>query len=280
MNMLKVSIITTVLNGAGTIRDCIKSVQSQTLPVEHIIIDGGSTDSTLEIIEEYKSDIARVISEPDNGIYDAMNKGLQFVSGDVVGILNADDFYAGSTVLEKVADVFADKKVDSCYGDLVYVREKRRPKVKGKRIKVKDKTQNSRVESDWKDKVEFEVVRYWKSGDYKPKKFYWGWMPPHPTFFVRRTAYERHGLFNLNLGSAADYELMLRFLVKYRVTTTYIPEVLVKMRTGGTSNLTFKNRLRANFNDRLAWKVNGIKPYPWTLWMKPLRKVGQYFSKL
>ena len=122
--MLKVSIITTVLNGADTIRACIRSIQSQTLTVEHIIIDGGSTDSTLEIIEEYKSDIAGVISEPDDGIYDAMNKGLQLVSGDIVGILNADDFYAGSTVLEKVANAFADKKVDSCYGDLVYVDSK------------------------------------------------------------------------------------------------------------------------------------------------------------
>ncbi len=250
--MVKISVITAVRNGADTISDCIKSIQSQTIPVEHIVIDGGSTDSTLEIIEEYKSDIARVISELDNGIYDAMNKGLQFVSGDVVGILNADDFYADSIVLEKVANAFADKRVDSCYGDLVY------------------------VDSKYAD----QVFRYWQAGEFKPKKFYWGWMPPHPTFFVRRTVYEKCGLFNLNLGSAADYELMLRFLVKYRVSTTYIPEVLVKMRTGGTSNLSFKNRLRANFKDRLAWKVNGIKPYPWTLWMKPLRKVGQYFSKL
>jgi glycosyltransferase len=102
-------------------------------------------------------------------------------------------------------------------------------------------------------------------------------MPPHPTFFVRRDVYEKHGLFNPNLGSAADYELMLRFLLKYRITAAYIPEVLVKMRTGGTSNVSLRNRLRANLMDRMAWKINGIKPYPWTLYLKPLRKIGQFF---
>jgi len=119
------------------------------------------------------------------------NKGLRLVSGNVVGILNADDFYAGPEILEKVANTFADKRVDSCYGDLVYVKEKRRPKVEGKRLKVKGERLKGRKE-------EFEVVRYWKSGDYKPGKFYWGWMPPHPTFFVRRSVYEKYGLLKGN----------------------------------------------------------------------------------
>jgi len=249
--MIQVSIITTVLNGSDTIRDCIKSIQSQTIPVEHIIIDGGSSDSTLGIIEEYKSGIARVISEPDNGIYDAMNKGLQLVSGDIVGILNADDFYADSTVLEKVADAFADKKVDSCYGNLVYVDSKNAD----------------------------QVFRYWHAGEFKPEKFYWGWMPPHPTFFVRRGIYNKYGLYDLALGTAADYELMLRFLLRHKITATYIPEILVKMRIGGLSNISLKNRFTANRFDRLAWRVNGLKPYPWTLYLKPLRKIFQYVSR-
>ena len=123
------------------------------------------------------------------------------------------------------------------------------------------------------------VVRYWRSWDYKPKKFYWGWMPPHPTFFVRREVYERCGLFNPDLGTAADYELMLRFLVRYKITSAYLSEIIIKMRSGGASNASLINRLRANRMDRLAWEVNGLRPYPWTLWMKPLRKIPQYFRK-
>jgi len=148
-------------------------------------------------------------------------------------------------------DVFEKQNIDSCYGDLLYV----------------DKNDKNKV------------IRYWKSSEYKHGKFKQGWMPPHPTFFVRRKIYEKYGYFNLALGSAADYELMLRFLVKHRITTAYIPEVLVKMRIGGKSNSSLRNRIRANRMDRMAWKVNDLKPYPWTLWMKPLRKIGQYFLR-
>jgi len=250
--LVKLSIITTVLNSADTIQTCIESVRNQHQPVEHIIIDGGSTDGTLEIIEEYRSRLAKVVSERDEGIYDGMNKGLRLATGDIIGLLNADDVYAGPDILTKVAKVFNEEHVDSCYGDLVYVHPHNTEK----------------------------VIRYWHSGSYSVRQFYWGWMPPHPTFFVRRSVYERYGLFNLDLGSAADYELMLRFLVKHRITTAYIPEILVKMRSGGMSNASLKRRLIANRNDRLAWKVNGLKPYPWTLYFKPLRKVGQYiFNK-
>ena len=216
--------------------------------MEHILVDGGSTDGTLTIAEEYPH-LAKIISEPDKGIYDAMNKGVKIANGEIVGILNADDFYPATDTLEKVTKAFSDPAVGACYGDLLY------------------------VDGDDTEKV----IRNWQSGTFSPRKFYWGWMPPHPTFFVRRRIYEKYGFFNLDLGSAADYELMLRFLMRHRIMTMYIPEVLVKMRVGGMSNISLKNRINANQMDRLAWKVNGLKPYPWTLWMKPLRKVGQYF---
>lgn len=248
---MRVSIITAVLNNKSHVRDCITSIANQSYPdIEHIIVDGGSTDGTLDVIRENDDKIAKWISEPDQGIYDAMNKGISLSHGEVIGILNADDFYANCHVVSKVASVFRDDRLSSCYGDLEYV-----------------DPENT-----------FRVVRYWHSGHYDIKSFYWGWMPPHPTFFLRRDVYEKYGLYNLTLGSAADYELMLRFLLKYRITTAYIPEVLVKMRRGGTSNASLRNHLRANFMDRMAWNINGIKPYPWTLFLKPLRKVRQFFT--
>ena len=126
---------------------------------------------------------------------------------------------------------------------------------------------------------DYKIVRYWRSGEFDARKFYWGWMPPHPTFFVRRSVYERYGYFNLEMGTEADYELMLRFLVKHGVSSEYLPEIIVKMRSGGASNVTLGSRLRANRMDRKAWEVNGLAPYPWTLLMKPLRKVGQWVSR-
>jgi len=252
--MSNTSIITAARNSAQTIAACLESIQGQSILPEHIIIDGVSTDDTLKIIRqnqfERKKNNIRLISEPDKGIYDAMNKGVQMAKGEIIGILNADDFYASSDVLAQVAAVFEDEDVDSCYGDLVYV--------------------------DAKDIS--RIVRWWRSGAYHPDKFRWGWMPPHPAFFVRRRIYEKYGLFNLSLGSAADYELMLRFLFKYRISTVYIPEVLVRMRTGGVSNSSIKNRIRANRMDHMAWQINGLKTYPWTLSLKPLRKISQYFS--
>ena len=249
--MMKISIVTTVLNGAGTIQSCLSSIREQSVEADHIIVDGCSTDSTLSIINQYKTGTTRVISEKDKGIYDGMNKGLKMASGDIIGILNADDFYARNDILSKVRMVFENENVDSCYGDLVYV----------------DHTNPDKI------------IRYWHSGAYKLSRFYWGWMPPHPTFFVRRDIYEKHGYFNLTFGSAADYELMLRFLVNYRITAAYIPETLVKMRVGGMSNATLRNRLKAHKNDRLAWKANSLKPYPWTLILKPLSKISQFIFK-
>jgi glycosyltransferase involved in cell wall biosynthesis len=266
--MSSVSIITAVRNGAATIIDTMSSLVSQTHPAEHIIIDGGSTDNTLDIVRKI-SPSARIISEPDTGIYDAMNKGIRLATGDIVGILNADDFYADAGVLAKVAAVFANPTVEACYGDLEYVSANR-----DSGFGIRDSglsTQDLKLMTQ-----DFKVTRYWRSGSFDAEKFYWGWMPPHPTFFVQRSVYEKYGFFRLDMGSAADYELMLRFLFKHRITASYLPEVLVKMRSGGVSNATLANRLRANRMDRLAWSVNGLTPYPWTLLLKPLRKLPQY----
>ncbi len=250
--MSTISVITVVKNNVSCIGDCLASVAGQDYAaVEHIVVDGGSTDGTLESIQGYRQGIAVLISEPDQGVYDAMNKGLALSRGEIVGFLNADDLYAHNRALSTVGALFRDDTVDSCFADLVYVA-------------AADTTR---------------VLRYWRAARYRPKRFHWGWMPPHPTFFVRRRIYEKYGGFRLDLGTAADYELMLRFLVKYRITTEYIPEVLIRMRTGGISNTSLRNRLLANCMDRRAWKVNGLKSYPWTLSLKPLRKLPQYFRR-
>ena len=236
------------MNNAGTIRDCIESVQKQTVAAQHIFIDGVSTDGSLELIKELAPKDSIIVSEPDRSEYDAMNKGLALADGDIVGVLNADDFYAHDKVLEKVLSIFLDPEVGACYGDLVYV----------------DQSDTSNVK------------RYWKAKSYRKERFYSGWMPPHPTFFLRRELLAKYSYYRLDFSSAADYEFMLRYLLKYQVKAKYIPEVLVKMRIGGKSNLSLKQRLIANRFDRKAWEVNGLKPRPWTLILKPLSKIGQY----
>ena len=251
-----ISIVTTVRNGAETLRHCLESVAGQTVPIDHIVVDGGSTDGTLELLRKAQT-ISRAaghnfrwITGPDQGIYDGMNKGIGLAAGDVIGTLNADDFYPTPHVLEKVAAVFDDPAVDACYGDLFFVQEK-----------------NSA----------FRVVRSWRAGACSLQRFYWGWMPPHPTFFVRRQVYARHGLYRLDLGTASDYELMLRFVVNHRISIRYIPAVIVHMRAGGVSTRSLKSRWAAHRMDRQAWRANGLTPYPWTVTLKPLRKVSQWF---
>lgn len=248
---MKITIITATFNSASTLRDTLHSVARQVYqPVEHIIIDGLSQDNTLDIVKEFPH-VARVVSERDKGIYDAMNKGLKLATGEVVGILNSDDFYDNPGVLSKVMAAFNDPSVDVVYGDLQYVK---------------------------KNDV-YVVTRNWKSGQYKRKYFYYGWMPPHPTFFVRRRIYEEVGLFNTDLRSAADYEMMLRILVRYNARASYIPSVLVKMRLGGMSNASLRNRLRANREDRMAWDLNELKPFFFTTWLKPMRKIFQFITR-
>lgn len=247
---MKISIITVVYNGHKTIRNTIESVLNQTYPdLEYIIVDGNSGDSTLEIVRSYGCRIAQVLSEPDHGIYDAMNKGIKIATGDIVGLLNADDVYASSDVLTEVARRFVETEADGVYGDLLYVHQ---------------------------DDLE-KVRRTWKAGHYRPGDFLWGWMPPHPSFFLKRNVYEKYGHFRLDMSSAADYELMLRMIHKNEVKLSYIQKTLVRMRVGGVSNSTLKNRWIANRNDLAAWKVNGLKPYPFTVLLKPFRKILQFF---
>lgn len=245
---MNISIITVTLNRADTLRDAIESVLSQTVRAEHIIVDGGSTDGTLDLVRSYGNHFSKVVSEPDEGIYDAMNKGIRMASGEIIGILNADDFYRHPGVLSRVLHLFESKGVDAVYGDLEYV----------------DPVQTSKV------------VRRWKSGSFRPEDFLKGWMLPHPTFFVKREVYEQHGLYRPQFNSAGDYEMMVRLLYKHRITTAYLPEVLVRMRAGGISNRNIWRRLAANREDRKAWKINGVRAPFYTTILKPLRKVGQF----
>lgn len=249
--MNKISIITATYNSQSTVEFTLRSIAEQTHPVvEHIIIDGFSSDKTLEIVKSYPH-VHTIISERDSGIYEAMNKGIAIASGDIIGILNSDDIYVDRNVLEEVANIFNNEAIDACYADLQYVESHETSK----------------------------VVRRWKSGNFSNKSFYWGWMPPHPTFFVRKKVYERVGMFNTDLKSAADYELMLRILVKNKMSAYYMPKTIVSMSTGGISNATLYNRIRANKEDRLAWKMNGLRPYFFTLYLKPLRKITQFLIK-
>lgn len=248
---MKISIITVVYNGEKTIRDTLESVLNQTYPdLEYIVIDGNSSDSTLQIIQSYGDRIHRVVSEPDEGIYDAMNKGLRIATGEIVGLLNADDLYANPNVLTEVARKFTETQAEAVYGDLVYIAQD-------------DLTQ---------------VRRTWKAGTYRAGNFLWGWMPPHPTFFLKKECYLNYGDFRLDMRSAADYELMLRMIHKNGIKLSYIQKTLVRMRVGGVSNSTLKNRWIANRNDLRAWKVNELQPYPFTVLLKPIRKILQFFT--
>ena len=215
---MKLSIITVCYNCARTIEDTIKSVANQrNVDVEHVLIDGASTDGTVDIIKKHKS-VSKFVSEKDEGIYDAMNKGIALATGDIVGTLNADDFYPHESVLEAVAKVFLDPNIEASYGDLVYV---------------------SQQDTD-------KVVRYWKSRGYVTGLFKSGWMPAHPTFFARKSVYDRLGGFDLNYKIAADFELLFRFIEQNKIKTKFLPEVLVKMRLGGTTNKNLSNILKQN----------------------------------
>ncbi len=230
--LLKISIITVSYNSSSTIEDTIESVASQSCPnKEYIIVDGLSNDNTLDIINNYSDVINKVISEKDTGIYDAMNKGVNLASGDVIGFINSDDIYSDNQVLQRVSVLFsANPGVDACYGDLCYV-------------KCDDLT---------------KIVRYWRSNPYKQGLFKKGWVPPHPTLFARREVYKKFGGFDLRYRIAADFELMLRFIATNHIQTEYLPHIMVKMRLGGTTNRNLKNILLQNLEIRRALRSHNM----------------------
>lgn len=231
---MKISIITVCFNSAETIRDTIESILFQSYKnIEYIIIDGGSKDKTLEIVNDYADKIHKIISEPDEGIYDAMNKGLALATGEVVGFLNSDDFYADSSVVEQIVDVFQDqaKAFDVCFSDLVY------------------------VSSDNK-----RIVRYWQSKPFTKGAFALGWCPAHPTFYVRKSIVDKYGYFDPSYRLAADAEFMMRYLEREGLRSVYIPHIWVRMRVGGQTNQSLKNIVRQNKEILRALEMNGI-PY-------------------
>lgn len=229
---MKVSIITVCYNCANTIKDTIDSVLSQTYSnIEYIIIDGGSRDETVNIISSYGEQVSKFISEPDKGIYDAMNKGIRLATGDVVGILNSDDFFTDNSVVQRVADEFRNTSIDALYGDVQFVNPDNLHK----------------------------VVRYYSSKRFNPKKFKYGFMPAHPSFYVKREYFEKIGYYKEDYKIAADFELLVRFLYQHKLKSNYIPMPFVTMRTGGVSTKSIKSNFILNKEIIQACKENGIK---------------------
>ena len=244
-----ISVITVSYNSRETIAETIASVASQTYPsVEHIVVDGASTDGTLEVLERFRDKLSKIVSEPDEGIYAAMNKGLSLATGDVIGTLNSDDVYVDENVLAMVAEVFRDDSVDVCYGDIFYV----------------DKGDLNRI------------VRHWKSEPYRPGLFEQGWMPPHPSFFIRRRVLGRVGLFEPRYRFAADFDFMLRALHVQKLRSIYLPRELVTMRVGGWTNNSVRNVIRGNIEAYRSCRRNGLGVSPFFIARKIFRKLPQY----
>jgi len=248
---MKVSVITVVFNAKETIANAIDSVLCQSHPdVELIVVDGASTDGTREMLELYRRRISILISEPDHGIYDALNKGIAHASGDIIGFLHADDLYENENVIEKIAGYFQDEETSAVYGDLVYV---------------------GQSEPD-------KVIRYWKAGKFSQDKLVQGWMPPHPTLYLRRSIYNEVGVFDLSFHIAADYDFILRVFGDAGYTFQYIPEVLVRMRLGGESNHSAMNIIRKSCEDYRTIKMNHVGGVI-TLLQKNFRKIPQFFYR-
>lgn len=246
---MKISIVTVTLNSAATIGDTLRSVEAQTYDdIEHIVVDGASTDETLSKIRAHGDGVAKVLSEPDAGIYDAMNKGAKLASGELIGFLNADDLLAFPDAVAVIAEAARDPAVDAVFGDLLYVNKR---------------------DTD-------RVVRRWRGSEFSLRRLRWGWMPPHPTFYVRRTQLRQLGGFDVRLRIAADYEFMLRYLGRPRIEARYVPEVLVRMRSGGASNRSLRAIATKSREDLLALRRNHIGGVG-TLLCKNLRKVSQFF---
>ena len=251
---MKLSIITPTYNSVRFIEDCLRSVSSQKYNnVEHIVVDGASTDGTLEFLKIYQNSIDILISEEDNGIYHAMNKGISFTTGDVIGFLNSDDVYENDCVLTSVAEKFLENPyLEACYANLAYTSQTNLSK----------------------------IIRYWKSSEFTPGLFSKGWSPPHPTFFVRRSVFERHGLFNLNYPIVADIDLMIRFLEVFKIKSQYVSELWVKMRIGGASNKNFKNICKQNLDILNILRKNNLAANPLKFFLyKFISRSRQFFNK-
>lgn len=253
MSHLKFSIITVSFNSAATIEQTLKSVINQNYPfIEYIVIDGASSDNTVDIINQYRDKLALVISEPDRGIYDAMNKGIKLANGDIVGFLNSDDLYAHNHVIAQVANTFEKQTIDACYGDLIYFSENDPANVK----------------------------RYWQSRKFERGLFAKGFMPPHPTFFAKRELYLKWGGFDLSYPIGNDVELMMRFLEKNHCRSHYLPHVLVNMRLGGVSNRSLKNIFMQNWQIIRAHKNLNLPISVFNfVGQKLFERAGQFIKK-
>jgi len=248
---VKVSIITSVYNNKDQISEAIESVLNQSYhDIEYIVIDGASTDGTTEIVGSYGDKISKFISEPDEGIYDGLNKGIYLATGDVIGFLHSDDFYLHDQVIEMVVKHFKENDCDGVYGDLIYV----------------DKENTQRV------------VRHWKSGRFEYEKLRRGWMPPHPAFFIKREIYEKFGAFDTNFKISADYNFMLKILSDQNLKVCYLENVLYVMRVGGASNKNLKNLYKKSTEDLKALRENNIGSLI-TLFLKNISKLPQFFRK-
>jgi glycosyltransferase involved in cell wall biosynthesis len=227
----KISIVTVCFNSAVTIRDTIDSVLSQDyVDIEYIIIDGGSTDGTMQIISAYTSRIAKIISEPDKGIYDAMNKGIALATGEMIGILNSDDFYASSDVVSSIVNTYVQSRADIVFGDLIYVASE-------------DTT---------------KVVREYNASDFRPWMLRFGWMPPHTATFIKRSIYEDFGMYAMGYKTAADYELFVRILLLKKINYFYIKKTIVLMRMGGATSSGWRSYLTTSLEMVRAIRQNGL----------------------
>ncbi|MDB4408947.1 glycosyltransferase [Akkermansiaceae bacterium] len=280
---MKISIITICFNPGPVVRSAVESVLSQSHDkVEYIIVDGGSSDGTVEWLETVKqqSPQIKVVSEPDQGLYDALNKGVRLATGDVTGFVHADDFLAHPDVLKRVAEKFENSGVEAVYGDLQYVAEKSGSLEVEKSGSLKD---GNGSHSPSAISYPSSVIRHWRSGEYDRKKLKWGWMPPHPTLYLKRDVYERAILdngeyFDTSFTCAADYDFMMRVLSTLNVKPVYLPEVMVKMRVGGVSNRSLKHILRKSTEDWQAIRRNKIGHIHTLVW-KNLSKLGQFLPR-
>ena len=251
MQNIKVSIITVSFNSVATIPDTINSVVNQSYPnIEYIIIDGASSDGTRDVINSYGQKITKFTSESDNGIYDALNKGIKLASGDIVGILNSDDFFYNSMVIEKIVKAFIDNRIDAVIGDVQFV----------------DPVQTSKV------------VRYYSSKKFNLSKFRFGFMPPHPSFYVKRELFEKLGYYKTDYKIAADYELLLRFLSIHGIKCKYLGIPFVSMRTGGVSNKSISSNITLNKEIARACRENGLRTNYLFIYSKYITKVFEFFG--